>query len=98
MFRQRRRMQLPVIGAILLCLLGGVYLFAGRHAAKPDPASTVKKHTVDTSPDDSLKYWTKDRMRKAKPAKLPHINGDDKGKQKPPHTSETRNSETRNSD
>lgn len=93
MFRQRRRMQLPVIGAILLCLFGAVYLFAGRHASKPDPASTVKKHTVDTSPADALKYWTAERMRKAKPAKLPHIKGGDKGKQKPPHTSEPRNSD-----
>ena len=88
MFRQHRRMQLPVIGAILLCLLGGVYLFAGRHASKPDPASTVKKHSVETSPDDTLKYWTAERMRKAKPAKLPHIKGGDKDKQKPPRTSD----------
>ncbi|MEO8972076.1 MAG: hypothetical protein ABI406_10825 [Ktedonobacteraceae bacterium] len=96
MFHERRRIQLPVAGAILLCLLVGVYLFAIRRSAKPDPASSIEKHTVDGSAGDALKYWTKDRMRKAKPAKLPHINGGGKGKQNPqssPHTSKTDNSD-----
>ena len=93
MFRQRRRIQLPVAGMILLCLLGGIYLFAGRHSAKPDPASTVKKHAAETSPDETLRYWTAERMRKAKPAKLPHINGGDKGKQNPQRPAEPRNSD-----
>ena len=93
MFRQRRPIQLPVVSVILLCLLGGIYLFAGRHSSKPDPASTVRKHSADTSPDETLKYWTKDRMRKARPAKLPHVNANDKGKQNPPHPAEPRNSD-----
>jgi len=91
MFRQFRRFQLVIVGAILLCLLGGVYLFAARRSSKPDPS--VERHTVDNSPGDALKYWTAERMRKAKPAKLPHIKGGDKGKQKPPHTSEPRNAD-----
>ena len=74
-------------------LLDGVLTSAEVGASKPDPASTVKKHSVETSPDETLKYWTAERMRKAKPAKLPHIKGGDKGKQNPPHTSETRNSD-----
>jgi hypothetical protein len=92
MFKQRNRMQLAVVGAMLLGLLVGVYLFAVRRSAKPDPASSVEKHTVDSSPAEALKYWTKDRMRKAKPAKLPHIHGGDKGKQNP-STSEPGNSD-----
>lgn len=92
MFQQRRGIQLAVVGAMLLSLLVGVYLFAARRSAKPDAASSIKKHTVDTSADDALKYWTKDRMRKAKPAKLPHIKGGAKGKQNP-HTSEPGNSD-----
>ena len=78
MFQQSRRMQLAVTGTILLCLLVGVYLFAVRRSSKPDPS--VEKHSVETSPEDALKYWTKSRMRKAKPAELPHINADEKGK------------------
>lgn len=91
MFRQRKSIQLTVVGAMLLCLLAGGYLFAARRSSKPDPS--VERHTVDTSPDDTLKYWTAERMRKAKPAKLPHIKGGDKGKQKPPRTSEPRNAD-----
>lgn len=79
MFQQRRRIQLPVIGAILLCLLAGVYLFATRRSAKPDPASPIE-HKVETSAADTLKYWTKSRMRKAKPVELPQVNGGKPGK------------------
>ncbi len=92
MFQERRGIQLAVVGAMLLGLLVGVYLFAVRHSAKPDPASSVEKHSVDSSAGDALKYWTKDRMRKAKPAKLPHIKGGDKGKQNP-HASEPGNAD-----
>lgn len=96
MFRQRRRIQLPVAGVILLCLLAGVYLFAIRRSAKPDPENTIKKHSVDTSAGDALKYWTKGKMRKAKPAELPHINDGEQGKQRtqrPPHTPQPRTSD-----
>lgn len=80
MFQQRRRIQLPVVGAILLCLLVGVYLFAVRRSTKPDPASPIERHTVETSAADALKYWTKDKKRKAKPAELPHVNEGKPGK------------------
>src|SRR5579872_2032907 len=82
MFRQRRRIQLPVLGIMLLCLLGGVYLFAVRRSAKSDSEDNIEKHSVDTSACDALKYWTKGKMRKAKPAKLPHINDGEQGKQR----------------
>ncbi len=81
MFQERSRIQLAVVGAMLLCLLVGVYLFAARRAAEPDPASSIKKHTVKTSADNALKYWTKNRKRKAKPAELPHVNDGESGKQ-----------------
>lgn len=71
MLQPKRLIQLPLIGAILLCVLA-VLFFAGRkHAAKPDPADNVHTHTVKTSPDDVRKYWTDDKMRKVKPAPMP---------------------------
>jgi hypothetical protein len=39
---------------------------------QPDSESPIVKHTVDTSPDEALKYWTADKKRKAKPAPQPH--------------------------
>ena len=92
MFQQRRRIQLPVLGIILLCLLGGVYLFAIRRSAKSDSEDTIKKHSVDTSANDALKYWTKGKMRKAKPAELPHIKDGEQGKKRP-HAPQPRNSD-----
>jgi hypothetical protein len=87
---QQRLIQLSLIGTILLCLLVGVYLVARKRFSKPDPSATISKHSVDTSSDDALKYWTADRMRNAKPAKLPNVDALDPGKQdprRPPHTS-----------
>ncbi|MFL5655042.1 MAG: hypothetical protein ACJ8CB_12815 [Ktedonobacteraceae bacterium] len=90
MSRQYKRIQLPLVGTILLCLLVGVYLLAWKRFSKPDPSSTISKHSVDTHPDDTLKYWTADKMRHAKPAHLPNVNALEQGKQhrrRPPHPS-----------
>lgn len=73
MSQQQRRIQLPLIGAMLLCLLVGVYLFAVRRLGKRGPASKVAQHTVETSPEDALKYWTEDNKRKAKPVEMPNV-------------------------
>ncbi len=92
---QQRLIQLPLVGMILLCLLAIVYLLAWKRFSKRDPAATIIKHSVDTSPDDALKYWTADKMRNAKPAKLPHVKALKRKKQRPqppPHTSDPHHS------
>ena len=73
MSEQERRMPLALIGIVLLGLLAGVYLFAVRRFGKQDPEKTVASHKVETSPEDALKYWTQDKMRKAKPVEMPNV-------------------------
>lgn len=92
MSRQQKLTLLPLVGTILLCLLVGVYLAAAarKHSSKPAPPAEIIKHPVETPSDDALKYWTKDKMRKAKPAPLPDVKDLDRGKKpprRPPHTS-----------
>ncbi len=76
MGQQRNSVRLIVPGVILLCLLAGLYLFAARRESKSEPG--VERHTVEGSPEETLKYWTKEKMRKAQPAPMPHV---DEGKQ-----------------
>jgi len=80
MSRQQRLIQLPLVGTILLCLLVGVYLFAWKRFSKPDTAAKIIKHSVDTPSEDALKYWTADKMRKAKATNLPNVNTLDREK------------------
>jgi hypothetical protein len=90
MSQQKRLIQPPLVGMILLCLLAGVYLVARKRSSKPDPSTAIMKHSVDTSSDDALKYWTADKMRAAKPVELPNVDALSRGKQHPrhpPHTS-----------
>lgn len=47
----------------------------------PDSESPNVKHTTETPPDEALKYWTADKMRKAKPAPMPHVNAPGREKQ-----------------
>lgn len=81
MFQQQRRIQLPLAGTLLLCLLVGLSLLAWKWLAQSESSDSVTKHTVDTPPEDALKYWTADRMRKAKATNMPHI--DAPGRKKP---------------
>ena len=83
MSQQHRLIQLSIVGTILLCLLVGVYLFASKRNSKPAVPATIIKHTVDTPPDDALKYWTADKKRKAKATNMPHVDTLDQEK-KPP--------------
>ncbi len=83
MSRQQRLILLPVVSTLLLGLLTIVYLFAAKRAAKSATSASIEKHSADTSSADTLKYWTADKMRKAKPADLPNVKVPDKGK-KPP--------------
>jgi hypothetical protein len=89
--QQSKLIQLSLVGAILLGLFIGVYLVAGKRFSKPNPADAVVKQSVETPPDEALKYWTPDKMRKAKPAPMPNITPLDRGKQqdlrRPPQTS-----------
>ena len=81
MLQQRRRVNLPLVGMVLFGLLAGVYLFAWKRFAKP--SLKVVKHKVETSPDDTLKYWTADKMRDAIPAPMPHVSAPDRKKRRP---------------
>jgi len=72
MSQQRKLISPPLAGVIFLCLLAGVYLVIWRLFLKPEDTA-ISKHSVETKPGDALKYWTKGKMRKAKPVKMPHI-------------------------
>src|SRR5947209_12937827 len=90
MSRQQRLIQVPLVGTILLCLLVGLSLLAWKRFSKPDPASTIIKHPVETHSDDVLKYWTVDKKRQAKAARLPNVDNLEPRKQhsrRPPEAS-----------
>jgi len=91
MSRQQKRIYLPLVGTILLCLLGGVYLLAWKRFSKPKPSATIIKHSVETPAEDTLRYWTADRMRQAKAAPLPNVTALDPEKphpRRPTHSSD----------
>ena len=83
MSQQQRLIYLPLVGMIILCLLVGVYLAASKRSSKSTRSNKVKKHKVETLPEDALKYWTADRMRNAKAAPLPNVTTVDREKQGP---------------
>ena len=73
MFQQRRAILLPSLGTLLLSLLIGLFLFGRRRREKSNTSGKVVTHEVKTSPEDTLAYWTEDRMRDAKPAPMPMV-------------------------
>ncbi|HVB75490.1 MAG TPA: hypothetical protein VNE38_18240 [Ktedonobacteraceae bacterium] len=73
MLQQKRLIQLPLVGTLLLCLLAGLYLFAWKRLSKPEPPATIIQHPVETPAGEALKYWTADKMRAAKPTPLPNV-------------------------
>lgn len=75
MLQQRRVVRLPLVGLLLLVLLVGGYLAmaARKRLAKAEDGGGVVRHSVATSAKDTLKYWTEERMRSAKPAKMPKV-------------------------
>jgi hypothetical protein len=90
MSRQQKLISLPLGGAILLCLFVGIYLFALKRFSKQGPSGRILKHSVETPADEALKYWTADKMRNAKPAKMPNVDAIERGKKsprRPPHPS-----------
>lgn len=74
MSQQQRLIYLPLVGMILLCLLVGVYLAAWKRFSKSTPSAKITKHSIETPAEDTLKYWTADKMRKAKAAPMPKVN------------------------
>lgn len=80
MSRQQRRIPLPLVGIVLLCLLLGVNWLVWKRFWKPGRSSKVVKHKVETNSDDALKYWTSDRMQSAKPVELPNVDTLERGK------------------
>lgn len=81
MFQRDRRIQLPLVGTLLLCVLIGVYLFTAKRSSKS--RAKIIKHSVGTPADEALKYWTADKMRQAKPAPMPKVDAPHKGKKHP---------------
>ncbi|MFL5704212.1 MAG: trypsin-like serine peptidase, partial [Ktedonobacteraceae bacterium] len=69
--RQHRRIQLPPVSTIFLCVLGGVYLVyllaLGNFAYTWVSArsETIIEHPVNTNPDVVIKHWTMASMRNA---------------------------------
>lgn len=75
MSQQWRFARLPLIGAIVLALLLGLFLTGRKRMSKPDPAAGVARHSLKTPAENVQKYWTAEKMREAKPAPMPHISG-----------------------
>jgi hypothetical protein len=50
---------------------------------KTDSSGNVIKHKAEASADETLNYWTAERKRDATPAKMPHVDTLDKGKEQP---------------
>jgi hypothetical protein len=73
MSQQQKFIQLPLVGTLLLFVLGGLYLMVRKRFSKPGPPIKIKKHSVEKQSDDTLTYWTADKMRNAKPANLPDV-------------------------
>lgn len=86
MSQQNRTTYLASIGVLFLSLLVGVFLFARKRRAKPNSSEKAVTHSVETSPEDALAYWTTDKKRDAKPAPMPVINEPSQEK-RPPHSS-----------
>lgn len=73
MARQQRLIFLPLLGAALLGVLIGAYLFAAKRSSKPASSSRIKKHKGKKTPEETLAYWTKERMEQATPAPMPRV-------------------------
>jgi hypothetical protein len=92
MLQQQKFISLPIISMFLLGLLAIVFLVGRKHSSDSEPSGAISKHTQDTSSEDTLKYWTADKMRKAKPAKMPNLKKFGREKQQPGRPPRTANS------
>ena len=84
MVQQQKSIRLPLFSAILLALFAGLVFFAAakKRLSKSNAASGVVTHHVDAPAGDVLKYWTEDKMRSAKPAKMPKVKALKPGKKR----------------
>lgn len=82
MSQQNKLILLPLVGALSLALLLGLFL-AGRKRV-PKSSTRVARHHVGTPAEDVQKYWTVEKMRNAKPAPMPHLTDAGEGKQQKP--------------
>ena len=83
MSQRYRLIQLSLVGTVLLCLLVGVYMLTWKRFSKKKRSSTIVKHKVGKNADDTLKYWTADKMRNAKATNMPNVDAPDQKKQHP---------------
>jgi Flp pilus assembly protein TadB len=78
--QQNRPIYVSLISTTLLSLLVGVFLFAKKRRAKSSASEKVVTHSTKTSPEETLAYWTEERMRHAQPAQMPMVDERDFGK------------------
>ena len=81
--QQQRFIFIPFVGILILSLFVVLFLATRRRLPKPTASKKITKHKVETPPDEALKYWTADKMKKAKAAPLPQVNNIDQEKQSP---------------
>jgi hypothetical protein len=81
--QQQKLIYIPIIGTFILSLFVVLFLAIRKRSSKSTSSKKVTKHKVETSPDDSLKYWTADKMRNAKAAPLPEVDNLGREKQDP---------------
>jgi hypothetical protein len=68
-----------------------MYMMVRKRISKPGSSASISKHSVETPSEEALKYWTADKMRKAKPADMPKVTNPGRRKkqpQRPPNTPE----------
>jgi hypothetical protein len=79
-----RRIQLPLLGTILLGLFAAAYLAAYKRFTKKSASSkTVAKHKVKKPANEVLKYWTADKMQHATGVALPKVDAPNQEQQHP---------------
>lgn len=83
MISKQRIIYIPFVGILILSLFVVLFLATRKRISKSTSSKKVAKHKVETPPDEALKYWTADKMKKAKAAPLPQVNNIDQEKQSP---------------
>lgn len=81
--QQQKLIYIPLICTFILGLFVILFLAMRKRSSKSTSSKKVTKHSVETSPDEALKYWSADKMRNAKAAPLPEVNNLGREKQDP---------------
>lgn len=87
MTRRYRFVLLPFVGLVLLGVLASLFLVGRKRKGPPtsDTSDTISKHSVETDPNEALKYWTEEKKRKAKGTNMPNVKNLNQGKKRPQH-------------